>query len=140
MSPTWLRKTVDNWDRLITYSCFSAFGIAAMIGPTPIIRNDTTAFSFAFNFELVLAGFILIASVYRESAKLRILGYVIYLIGLVTIAGLIMVNTSSPFWILVIAFVFQGIVSVRYIAKERHASEELAALAREFTDRRSRGG
>lgn len=125
---------VKRWDRLLTYLCFVAFGVMSMLAPTASMDSGPKLFSFLFDAELTAAGLILLASVFTGSTWQRWVGYSMFLIGMLTIAGLVLVGSGSPVWVLVLGVAFQGIVSLRDTSEEARVSHELAELARELQE------
>lgn len=121
----------QHWDRLATYTCFTAFGIASLAEPSYSLRTPSF-FSVLFHLELVLAGVILMISLFMNTHWMRVCGYVIYLIGMLTIAGLILIRSGSPVWLIVLGFAFQGMISVRYVTRERRVSDELAKMVEDL--------
>jgi hypothetical protein len=129
----------NHWDRIATYTCFGIFGALQLFAPLRSTSSMPPWASMLFNLELVLASILLMASLFWESARLRIVGYTVYLIGMLTISTLILVNSGSSIWILVLGFAFQGAISVRYVSRDRRVASDLSELVDKLEERKRNG-
>ena len=134
---------VTGWDRFITYSCFIAYGAWSLLRES----NEGTAqaafdpfWGFLFNVELVVAGTLLMVSLIRDSLWIRWLGFGIFFIGMVTVAGLIIVGPGTPTGVLVFGLAMQGLISLRNVSKARAVNLELLELSAELEKRRDGRG
>lgn len=128
------------WDRIATYGCFGIFGVVQIVHPIASTTGTPRPVALLFNIELIMASIILMASLFRDSTRLRIIGYTIYLIGMLTISGLILLNSGSSIWILVLGFAFQGAISVRYVSRDRKVAHDLGEVVKELEERQDKNG
>lgn len=125
----------DHWDRLCTYVCFAGFGVASLINPPASQETIPRLIGVVFNCQLVLAGVLMLIGLFTKSNIPRRTGYVIYLLGMLTVGLLIFVYSASPVAILVLGFAFQGVVSVRYISRDQRVAEELGKIVRQLEEK-----
>lgn len=75
-------------------------------------------------------------SVYHQSYWFRIAGYFVYAAGMITLAGRIAFTTGSPVWVLALGFAFQGIMSIRYISRDKVVAQQLGGVVKELERRK----
>ena len=123
------------WDELATASLFSTFGVIALLR-LPNMSSVPTPFSVLFDVELILAGLFIIIGILLPSYTLRILGYALYVAGLLMLGGLLFAISKSPFALLALAFAIQGIAALRVIDRDRKARRNIAILIETAKDPR----
>lgn len=117
-------------DRLLAHTLFVVYGVVALYDP-PVSQSSTPElFALIFNVEFVVLGSLLFLGTIRQSYILRLAGYTLYIITLVTMAALIGFR-GSPVAIIVLAFAVRGYTSVREI---QASGKFLKDLRRVFKD------
>lgn len=135
-----IKSARTNWDRLLKYACFIAFGVSSLFDPTPSTRSMPAVFLMMFNIELILAGVLLVISLFHPSMWWRYIGHTIIGVALVTLAALILLQNQSPLWILLMGLAIQGVISVRDTKRYRQVSHHLAIMAQGLSERQQGGG
>lgn len=117
-------------DRLVAHTLFVVYGVVALFDP-PVSQSSTPElFSQIFNVEFIVLGSLLLVGTIRQSYLLRLAGYTLYIITLLTMAALIGFR-GSPVAIIVLAFAVRGYTSIREI---QAGGKFLKDLRRVFKD------
>lgn len=116
----------EDWDRVTSDVLFMAFGIWALIDH-PTSQSSTTPYIFTliFNVEFIILGFILLIGTLTGNYKLKLLGFIIYIIALVTMAGLIAFVSKAATSLLVLALALRGITSIKELRARKQFLADL---------------
>lgn len=124
----------ESWDQLLCYSSFAAYGAAAIFNP-PVSQGPVPdLLGFIFNAQLTVAGLLLLVSLFTGQLVLRRAGYISYMLGMFMVSVLILLASRSPVFILILGFGLQGLVSVRYVTRDKNLAEELGRVLKEHGD------
>lgn len=125
-----------HWDRLLTYLCFVAFGTATILQPLVVQSRVPAPFAILFDVQMIIAGVLLIISVFYPKFSIFAAGYTVYGLAMLTMGLLVLLRNQSPVGILVLGFACHALVSMRHVKRESEATAELAILAKQLAERR----
>jgi hypothetical protein len=126
---------IVGWDRTATYCCYTGYGLWALHNPP---RNATVFpmwLNISFNACLALAGVILMIALVNDSFYLRWVGLLVFLLGMFTVGGLLLVNAHTPVSILVFGLAMQGVISLRNVTAARSVNKELGHIIQNLEER-----
>jgi hypothetical protein len=126
------KAVIQEWDVLVTYLCFTAYGVWSLTHPTPSVSSIiSVAFGILFNVEMVVAGLMCILGALRGSYALRIAGVAVFVICFATIGSLILWGSGSPVGVLVLGLAVMGVTRIRTLNQQRMANRKIAQILTE---------
>lgn len=112
-------------DRLAAHFLFAVYGVLALVFRPENQSRTPSFFAILFNVEFIVLGVLLLLGTIRQNYYLRLAGYTLYIIALVTTAGLIAVVSHSVVSVLVIAFAVRGYTSIKELQHGRRFIQDL---------------
>lgn len=110
---------------MITDLLFIAFGVGSFFSRPRSLNSTPEAFAILFNLEFIIIGVILLVGTIYRSYKIKVFGFVLYIIALVTTAGLISFVGQSTVSLLILAFAVRGYTSIKEMRLQREFLMEL---------------
>ena len=118
-------------DRLAAHFLFAVYGVLALIFRPESQSQTPPFFAILFNVEFIVLGLLLLLGTVFQSYRLKFVGYTLYIIALVTMAGLIAFVGHSPVAILIAAFALRGYTSIRELQHGRQFIRDLEHVLKE---------
>lgn len=127
-----LRRALrEEWDKLAAHLLFVVYGVLALIFRPESQSHTPPFFAVLFNVEFIVLGLLLTLGTILQSYRLKLLGYVLYIIALVTTAGLIATVNQSPVAVLVAAFAIRGYTSIKELQHGRKFIHDLKIVLKD---------
>lgn len=129
MSRLW-QVVHESYDKLITHALFIAFGVNALFVVPRSQSTTPTIFAIIFDVEFIVLGLILMVGTILGNYRLKLLGYLFYIIAMLTIGLLIIFVTYSPVSLLVLAFAVSGFSQIKEMKGRRDLLIEIQKMTR----------
>lgn len=108
-----IRAVKEEPDRVATDILFITFGVWSMFSRPKSFNSTPELFALTFNVEFIAIGVLLLIGTIMRNYRLKMIGFVLYVIALVTTAGLISVVGQSNVSLLILAFAIRGYTSIK---------------------------
>lgn len=125
------RAVQEEPDRMLAHTLFVLYGVLALIFRPESQSQTPSFFAILFNVEFIVLGLLLLLGTIRQSYILRLAGYTLYIIALLTMAGLIAFVGHSPVAVLIVAFAVRGYTSIRELQHGRRFIHDLRRVLKE---------
>lgn len=121
-----LRRAIkEDLDRLMSDALFIAFGVTALLN-RPVSQGSTPQFfQIMFDVEFIILGILLMWGTITQNYKLKVLGFIIYIIALGTMGLLVAVVSQSSVSLLILAVALRGWTSIKEMQRRRQFISEL---------------
>lgn len=121
-----LRRAIkEDFDRLTSDALFIAFGATALLN-RPVSQGSTPEFfAVLFNVEFIILGILLMWGTITQNYRLKVLGFVIYIIALGTMGLLVAAVGNSSVSLLILAVAIRGYTSIKEMQRRRQFISEL---------------
>lgn len=121
-----LRRAIkEDFDRLASDALFIAFGVAALLNRPTSQGSTPQVFQILFDVEFIILGILLMIGTVTQNYKLKLLGFIIYIIALVTMGLLVAVVNHSSVSLLILAVAIRGYTSIKEMQRRRQFISEL---------------
>lgn len=124
------RALKEDWDGLLTDFLFIAFGVGSFIDQPKSFNRTPELFTHLLQVEFVVIGIILMSATILQNYRLKMAGFILYILALLTMAGLVSVVGSSTVSLLILAFAVRGYTSIREMQTRRQFLCDLKSALR----------
>jgi hypothetical protein len=125
------RALREEFDRVSAHLLFVVYGVLALVFRPESQSQTPPFFAILFNVEFIILGVLLTVGTVIQSYRMKFVGYTLYVIALVSMAGLILTVGRSPVSILILAFALRGWTSIRELQHGRQFIRELKTVLTE---------
>jgi hypothetical protein len=124
------RAIKEEPDRVATDILFIAFGVAAFFQRPRSFDTTPVLFATLFNIEFIIIGVVLLVGTVRRDYRLKMIGFGLYILALVTTAALISWVGQSVVSLLILAFAIRGYTSIKEMRLQRQFLADLRETLR----------
>lgn len=113
------RAVKEDGDKLLTDILFVGFGVWSLIDRPVSWRFTPDLFVLVFNIEFIIIGMILLTGTIFQNYRVKMLGFGLYIMALITVAGVVSFVSTSAVSLLVLAFAVRGYTSIKEMRTQR---------------------
>ncbi len=115
---------------MISEVLFVIFGVWSLFDRPVSWRTTPDVFVVLFNIEFIIIGMILLTGTILQSYRIKAFGFALYIMALVTIAGIVSFVGTSTVSILLLAFAVRGYTSIKEMRAQRQFLCDLRSTLR----------